>query len=134
MERFEKPIVFFDGVCTLCNHSVRWVDNLDKHNKLNFASLQSKTFKELLKNHPELEQVDSIVFYCESAAYTKSTALIQIAKKLNRFSFLSWLAGLFSLRFRDFLYDLIARNRYNWFGKKDICDITDFDLSNKILE
>ena len=109
-------IVIFDGVCALCNRSV---DFLVKHNKrsiLKFTSFQGEFVKlrfGLESNHPR-----SILYLRKGTVFSKSTAVIRIIMDLN-----PWIYGwtfiflIIPPFIRDFFYDLIATNRYRWFGK-----------------
>ena len=120
----EKPLVLFDGVCNLCNNSVSFILKHEKNSDLYFSSLQNFVQPELLEN---VKNVDSIIFIEKDKVYTKSTAALKISKYLKGYS---W-AGVFLIippAIRDLIYDIIAKNRYKWFGKKDQCMIPNPDL------
>ncbi len=115
-------IVFFDGVCTLCNSSVDYLISKDKKAVLRYASLQSKTAENLLEKH-DINHVtpESIVFYEAGNVWFKSDAVFRICKHLP-FPFALLTVFKIIPRFvRDYAYDLIAKNRYKWFGKRDTC-------------
>ncbi|HYE55611.1 MAG TPA: thiol-disulfide oxidoreductase DCC family protein [Chitinophagaceae bacterium] len=128
------PVIFFDGVCNLCNRSVQFVIKHDKQAKFRFASLQSNAGQELLKQY-HLPQTDfnSFILYDNGKIYTRSAAALLVAKELNGWK---WLAAFRIVpRFiRDAVYNVIARNRYRWFGKKDECMIPTPDLKARFLE
>jgi len=120
----EKPLVLFDGVCNLCNSSVSFILKHEKNSVLYFSSLQKFGQPELLEI---VKNVDSIIFIEKDKVYTKSTAALKISKYLKGYS---W-ARVFLIippAIRDFIYDIIAKNRYKWFGKKDQCMIPNPDL------
>jgi predicted DCC family thiol-disulfide oxidoreductase YuxK len=110
-------IVLFDGICNLCNASVRFISKHDKNSNIQFASLQSEKAKELLKNSAfNNENLNSIVFIADQKIFLKSDAAIEIAKLLNGFPHYLKYVQFIPRPVRDFVYDLIAKNRYRLFG------------------
>ncbi len=117
-----KSLLLFDGVCNLCNSSVQFILLRDKKDRFRFASLQSDYGQNLLREHNlPTETFNSLVLVENGKVYKKSTAALRIARKLK---------GLWPLLFafiiippfiRNFVYDIIAKNRYRWFGKKEEC-------------
>jgi predicted DCC family thiol-disulfide oxidoreductase YuxK len=116
-----RYIVFYDGVCGLCNRSVRVLIKLDRQKILKFASLQSGFAKETLKGK-ELD-IDSgtIVFLDNEKILVKSNAIIQILHSFGGIYRLVSLLYIIPLQWRDSIYDWISRNRYRWFGKYESC-------------
>jgi predicted DCC family thiol-disulfide oxidoreductase YuxK len=111
-------IVLFDGICNLCNASVRFISRHDKDSKIQFASLQSEKAKELLKNAAfNNENLNSIVFIADQKIFLKSDAAIEIAKLLKGFPHYLKYFQFIPRPIRDILYDLIAKNRYRLLGK-----------------
>ncbi len=127
-------IIFFDGVCNLCNASVQFIIRHDKNDHFRFAALQSVSAKELLKDFnisPALQ--NSVVLLEEGRVFTKSTAVLRICRKL---SFPLPLLSLFLIVpgfIRDWTYGIIANNRYKWFGKQDVCMVPTAELKGKFL-
>jgi len=111
-------IVLFDGICNLCNASVRFIIKHDKKSKIQFASLQSETAKQLLLNKAiDTQKIDSIIFISDEKIFFKSNAAIEIAKMLDGFpNYLKYFQFI-PRAIRDIVYDLIAKNRYRLFGK-----------------
>ena len=111
-------IVLFDGICNLCNASVRFISKHDKKSKIQFASLQSETAKQLLLNKAiDTQKIDSIIFISDEKIFFKSNAAIEIAKMLDGFpNYLKYFQFI-PRAIRDIVYDLIAKNRYRLFGK-----------------
>jgi predicted DCC family thiol-disulfide oxidoreductase YuxK len=129
-----RPIILFDGVCNLCSGSVQFILKRDTKKQFRFASLQSSAGQELLKkfNLPA-NTFNSFVLVEEEKIYTRSTAALKIARQLKGWSWLSVLR--FVPKFiRDAVYNLIARNRYRWFGKKDECWVPTPELKSRFLE
>lgn len=115
----EKPIVFFDGYCNLCNGAVQFILQRDHRHIFRYASLQGTTASELIGN--SVQNIDTLVLYKNGQTFTRSTAALLIAKELKGL----WplLYGLIIVpRFiRDGIYRYIANHRYRWFGKKETC-------------
>jgi len=115
-----KRIIFFDGVCTLCNHFVDILIQQDKNHQFYFASLQSKTAEQLLTKQDL--GLDTIVFLDQTQTFKKSSAVLRILFHLGGlWMVLSILASVLPTTLRDLIYDLIARHRYRFFGKKESC-------------
>lgn len=129
-----NSIILFDGVCNLCTSSVQFIIHNDPKKLFLFASLQSDAASEILLQFP-VKKVDlnSIVFIENAQIYDQSTAVLKIARKLR--GGYSLLYGFIIIpRFiRDWLYKLLANNRYQWFGKKDRCMIPSVELKDRFL-
>lgn len=128
-----ESIVFFDGVCNLCNSWVQWVLKRDKNGIVKFSSLQSVFAKDFIKD-PNVLSCDSIVFYHDNKFYIKSHAVLKLLWKLG---FPYSLALVFTLvpRFiRDAVYDWVAKNRYKWYGRRAECMIPDPAFKDRFLE
>ncbi|MBU0697326.1 MAG: DUF393 domain-containing protein [Bacteroidetes bacterium] len=129
-----KGIILFDGVCNLCNGFVQKVIAADGKDYFRFASLQSKAAQDLLKNHPEFKELKTIIYLEEGNIYTRSTAALKISKHLTGAWPLLQTGYIFPTFLRDGIYNLIAKYRYQWFGKKDQCMIPTAELQSKFLE
>ena len=130
-----QQIVFFDGVCQLCNRSVSFLIKQDQKSVLKFASLQSvyaqKVIPKALLNH---EKLDSIIVYTDGKFYDRSTAVLKLCKILGGL-FTVFLIGYLLPRFiRDGLYTFIANNRYRWFGKTDQCRVPTAEFKERFLD
>ncbi|APG59539.1 thiol-disulfide oxidoreductase DCC family protein [Christiangramia salexigens] len=130
-----KKIVLFDGICNLCNNSVQFIIKHDKKDAFRFASLQSEIGKNLLiERGLDPQELDSIILIEPGIAYyKKSTAALEIARSLDGAYPLLKHFLVLPEKLRDIIYDLIARNRYKWFGKRDSCMIPDPELNSKFL-
>ena len=113
-----KKIVLFDGVCNLCNGAVQFIVRRDKSDRFRFAALQSELGQELCRaRHIDTREVDSIIVIDPGTAYyIKSDAALEIARDLKGYGWMPLLLGWLPRGFRDGVYDLVARNRYRWFG------------------
>lgn len=129
-----KYIVFFDGVCTLCNESVDRLIKWDKNKVLRYASLQSNVAEvHLSKIFADGNQPNSIVLYENGEVFVKSDAVIRIGQLLGDIYSVSVLGKILPRRLRDALYDYIAKNRYKWFGKKETCRLPTPEEADLIL-
>lgn len=118
----EQSIILFDGVCNLCNGFVNFLIPRDEENRFQFGSLQSDKVKELLKQyHYSSDNISTVLLIENRQLYSQSTAVLRIARKMNGAWPLLYGFMIIPRPIRDFLYNLIARNRYSLFGKKDSC-------------
>ena len=118
----EPPLILFDGVCNLCNASVRWIIEKDPRRIFRFASLQSAAGRAALAaSGTTVPPLESVVLIDRTGAHTRSDAAIRIARRLG----LPWsavaLALLVPRRLRDAVYAWVAGNRYRWFGRRESC-------------
>lgn len=130
-----KKIILFDGVCNLCNTTVQFVIKKDKEDIFRFTPLQSDTGKKLLtERNIDTEDIDSIILIEPNVAYyTKSTAALEIGKNLKGLRTISSILLWLPESIRNIVYDLVAKNRYKWYGKKDYCMIPTNELKNKFI-
>jgi len=129
-----ERIILFDGVCNLCNSSVQFILKRDPVGKFKFASFQGETGQRLLKKHGISTDINSIVLIEHEKVFIKSNAAIRVGRQLTG----AWkMASAFNIipRFiRDFLYDIVANNRYKWFGKTESCILPSPKWKNRFLE
>jgi predicted DCC family thiol-disulfide oxidoreductase YuxK len=130
-----KYIVFFDGVCNLCDGAVQFFLKRDKKKKFLFGSLQGKTGQEYLrKYHLPSDKYHSFMLIEGNILYTRSTAALRMMKHLGRGWQLLYLFIYLPQPIRDGVYNLIAANRYKWFGKKDQCRLPTPDEKERFLD
>ena len=134
----QRPIILFDGVCNLCNSAVQWVIERDHDRRFYFASLQSDAaLRELERvlGRDEIDALpDSIVLLDSDGVHTRSTAALRIARGLGSPYTLLRLAAVLPRPIRDAIYDLIARNRYRWFGRQDTCRTPTPGIASRFLD
>lgn len=134
MKNLPNHIIFFDGVCNLCNSSVNFVIRHDKRNIFHFASLQWDVARELLaENYPEEDDYQTILYYENGKIFEKSTAVLRIARLLGFPWKVAYGFIIVPEFIRDAIYMFISHNRYKWFGKRDKCMIPSPELKNKFL-
>lgn len=130
----DKPVILFDGVCNLCSSSVQFILKRDKQKKFRFASLQSAYGQKILNqfNLPQ-DNFNSFILYQDGKIFSKSTGALKMFLQLNGWKWIKifWLVPKF---IRDAIYNLIAKNRYKWFGKKEECWVPTADLRERFLD
>lgn len=117
-----ERILFFDGVCNLCNSSVNTVLKNDKHARIKVAPLQGKTAEKLLSSAGiDAKELDSLVYWKDGKVYTRSSAALWVAKDMGGIWSVAMIFLIVPTFLRDAVYRYIARHRYKWFGKKESC-------------
>ena len=117
-------LILFDGVCNFCNSSVNFVIDHDKKNIFKFASLQSDAGQNIFKdNDLPSNEFNTFLLLERNKLYDKSTAALKVTRNLGGLWKQLYVFIIVPPFIRNFFYNLIARNRYKWFGKKDSCRI-----------
>lgn len=127
-------IIIFDGVCNFCNFWVNFLLDRDKKDKFRFTALQSEKGDELLKKY-NLSTIDfdTFVLIDRDKFYIKSSAVLTVAKNLPRLWKLLYIFIIIPKLIRDYFNNLIAKNRYKLFGKRDTCRIPTPEERKKFL-
>lgn len=117
------PVILFDGECNLCNGTVNFLLKRDRKKQFRFASLQSETGQSLIQKFKIPVETDSVILIKSNRIYIESDAAIEIAGMLP----FPWKTGvlirIIPRKNRDKFYRWVAKNRYRWFGKRDVCRI-----------
>jgi predicted DCC family thiol-disulfide oxidoreductase YuxK len=122
-------LILFDGVCILCSRGCRFVSKRDHRRYFRFVPIQSpdgRVLAEQLGIKPE--NPDSFAFVANGRAYVRSEAVLRIARELPRWRW-TWAFHAIPRVIRDAIYDVVARNRYKWFGRRDTCILPTADRS-----
>lgn len=131
----DTAVIFFDGVCNLCNSSVNFIIDRDSNRYFRYAALQSEAGQRFLNKHGlSATDFDSIVLYDGANVYQKSTAALRIAKKLDGIYPVLYAFIVIPVKIRDFFYTFIANNRYKWFGRREECRIPTPELKRLFLD
>jgi predicted DCC family thiol-disulfide oxidoreductase YuxK len=129
-----NPVILFDGICNLCNASVQYVIKHDKKKLFRFASLQSSFGESVLKQYDlPVNTFNSFILLSDNKIYTRSTAALLVAKKVSGLIKLLYGFIIIPKFIRDFVYDIIAKNRYKWFRKKEACWVPTPELKSLFL-
>ena len=130
----KKNIILFDGVCNLCNKSAQFILKHDKKKHFLFASLQSDAaVKLLLQFKHNNSNLSSIILIENDKIHEKSTAVLRIARNLSPGWNLLYYFIFLPKKFRDYIYDFVAKNRYQWFGKSEYCMINTKENANRFI-
>ncbi|MES2788392.1 MAG: DCC1-like thiol-disulfide oxidoreductase family protein [Planctomycetota bacterium] len=117
----QHPIVFFDGVCGLCDHTVKLLLRLDRRQRLRFAPLQGETAAQLLEA-ADIQELKSLVMYDRQGVSRCSTAVVRILWHVGGlYRIPSSLLWLIPSPIRNWGYRFVAAHRYQWFGKHEAC-------------
>jgi predicted DCC family thiol-disulfide oxidoreductase YuxK len=128
------PLVLFDGPCTLCQRSIRFILRNEKEAVLRFASLQSESGKVALAKCAVPEDSDAMVLIQEDSVWVGSEAALNLCGYLTY----PWRL-LYPLRhlptwLHQPVYKFIARHRYRWFGKDESCPLPDPEQAERFLD
>lgn len=128
--------MLFDGVCNLCNGTVRFILERDPHGRFRFAAQQSEAGQALLRKHGLLERgglADSVVVLEGGRAYLESDAALHILRRLGGVWRLAYALRVVPKPLRDGVYRLVARHRYRIFGRREQCMVPTPELRRRFL-
>ena len=128
------PIILFDGICNLCNGAVNFIIRQDRKKTFRFAALQSAAGQQLLQQyHLSPSDFNSFILIDQNKYYQQSTAALKVAAKLSwywQWTQLFWIIPRF---LRDIVYNIIAKYRYVWFGKKEQCMLPTPEIKDRFI-
>lgn len=126
-----NPLILYDGYCNLCNATVNFIIRNDKKNRFRFAPSQSEKGRTLLSESAfsakqvDTTNVDSVVLIYQNKVFIESDAGLKIAELLGFPWKILVIFKIIPRKLRDGIYRWIARNRYKWFGKSNVCRLMD---------
>ena len=130
-----SDIVIFDGVCNLCVRSVKFIINHEADQSVRFTPLQSPAGARLLREFGfDPEDAKSFVLVADGKPYVKSDAAIRVARHLRGGWRLLGAIKIIPRPIRNWTYDVIARNRYRWFGRSEACMVPTPELLSRFVE
>ena len=121
----EQTILYYDGLCVLCNKSIRFIISRDRKNQFKIGLLDA--FKSEDKH-------DSVVLVHKGIKYNYSNAIIKSLILIGGVYKLAVILYIFPKSFRDFIYKIIAKNRYKWFGKHKTCPTLPEKWKERLIE
>lgn len=120
----KKLLIQFDGNCILCSYTILQIIKSDKKEKFQFQTLI---------NNVENRQFDSVIVYDGNKKYYYSDAILKIAKELGGIYRLLLIGKIIPVKIRNKIYMWIAKNRYNWFGKRNSCFLPDENIRKRFI-
>ncbi len=130
----DKKIILFDGVCNYCNNKVNFIIKNDQNDSFRFVALQSETGQKIITYLGIDSALDSIILYEPGYAYfIKSEAVFRIIKHLSSSVKLLLLFNFIPTSIKNIFYDIIAKNRYKWYGKMESCMISSKEITSKFI-
>ena len=127
------PTCLFDGVCNLCNGSVRFILATEADHEILFTAIQSPLGRAVLEAIGMPHLTNSFVYIDDGVVSLRSMAAFRLARRLRApWSWVS-LFRLLPTRLTDWLYDRLADNRYRLFGKRDLCLVPSPGQSRRFL-
>ena len=118
----QKYILFFDGVCGLCNSLVNFMVRVDRRQKYRYAPIQGEYGKSILSEKDRL-LLQSVIVVSQGHVFRKSSAVLRLLMDLGGPWKLFGVGYCIPVFLRDYIYDFIAQHRYQWFGEKESCRI-----------
>lgn len=132
------PVLLYDGSCGLCAASVQFVLRHDRRGRLRFAPLDGPTARRLLAGHPELGEVDSVIWVGVAPggtrAVARSTAALRVARYLGGWWHGLRLLWLIPRPVRDWAYDVVARHRHRLAGRAPRCLVPPPEARDRFLD
>lgn len=119
----EKPTLLYDGECKFCNFWVGLIQRQKAQHKFRYFPLDSEEGKEIQKKHHVSATTDSVIVIAEGKVVDKSGAAFKIARTLGGFWNLALVFWLIPKPIRDWLYELIAKNRHRFFKNRESCEL-----------
>ena len=131
----EHPVIFFDGICNYCNKVISFIIRKDKKKIFRFAALQSNAGQRTLQQlNLATDKFESFILLDKGKVYQKSSAVLRLYNKLPWYWKWTQLFWIFPVFIRDYFYNIIARNRYLWFGKRNNCMIPAQGVKERFLD
>ena len=128
------PILLFDGHCNLCNAGVQFIVKRNPAKTIRFASLQSRAGRALLdKNNIDQNYIDSLVFIEEDKFSMSSTAALRTLSYLSTWESQLKLLLVLPRPLRDLVYRFVAKYRYKWFGRRELCMVPTAELMERFI-
>ena len=130
-----ESVVFFDGVCNLCNHAVDFIVTRDRYRNFRYGSLQSPQAQYLLARHQfKIGKMDTLVLLKNNRLFLRSDAVLEICRDLPWPWSWAVVFKIIPRGFRDMVYRWVSRNRYRWFGKRETCRVPTPEERSLFLE
>jgi predicted DCC family thiol-disulfide oxidoreductase YuxK len=126
-------IIYFDGLCNLCDRFVRFLLKRDRHGHYRFAPLQGETARQRLEGRFNGNDPQTVVLEEPKRFRVRSDAALAILSGLGGFWRLAALFRIIPRRLRDAMYDHVARKRFTWYGRRDACRVPSPEEQQRFL-
>lgn len=127
-------LILFDGTCGLCHGWVRFVIRFDNRELFQYASIQSDTGQSILNNmNLPKDSIETLIYIEQGVCYFRSQACLMVIRKLAFPVSLLYVSRVVPKFIRDRVYNLIARNRYKLFGRREECSLTDGQYKDRFI-
>jgi len=122
-----EPLFIFDGVCVLCSEGVKWVMRCDPKGSSKFITVQSPLARALYAHYEiDPDEFDTFMLLKDGRPYYRYRGWLETAKIMPApWKWLGYAGHILPEFIGDFFYDIIQRNRYDWFGKRETCLVPD---------
>lgn len=135
MSTDDSPVIVFDGVCLLCSRWVGFVLRRDRAARIRFAAMQSASGRALLARYGlDADDPLSFLYVADGRGYQDSDAILRVLTSFGGAWRLAGAARVIPRVLRDLGYRLIARNRYRWFGRREVCLVPDAAIAARFLD
>lgn len=119
-----ERVLLFDGVCNLCNGFVNFVIDRDPERLFRFAALQSRAGEGFSRKYSfSGDALRTLILVENGRVYQKSTAVLRMCRSLSGVWPVFYAFIIVPRFLRDAAYDLVAANRYRWFGRRETCRV-----------
>ena len=129
----DKPLFVFDGVCVLCSGGARWLMRHDRKRNFRLSPAQSAVGAALYA-HYGIAMDETYLLIADGRPYTKSSGYLHMCRIVGGWWRVLLVLALIPRAVRDWGYDVIARNRYRWFGKVGYCELISPELKPQLVE
>jgi predicted DCC family thiol-disulfide oxidoreductase YuxK len=127
-------LILFDGVCNFCNSSVHFIIRHDKRAVFRFVPIQSERGRRICRaSGLDPDEIQTFLVLRNGRAYARSDAVFEVIKQFGCLWRLLLMFKVVPAGLRDWIYTIIANNRYRWFGRRDTCMCPSEDIDQRFL-
>ena len=129
------PLYIFDGYCVLCSEGVKWMVRNDPKGKSKIIAVQSPLARALYAHYGlDPDHFDTFMALKGGVPYYRYRGWLEAAKEMpapwKRLGFAGHIVPEFV---GDFFYDIVQRNRFDWFGRRESCLVPDEETRARFL-
>jgi predicted DCC family thiol-disulfide oxidoreductase YuxK len=119
-----KIVILFDGLCTICNTGIRILNKISNNFRITICPMESAKGIEILKSINIENSPDTIIVIDENNYYTNSKAIKKIVSTFTGLAAILKIIYIIPNFIINIFYNLIAKNRYKFFKKHEICPLS----------